>query len=513
MEFELESEVNGNNMMGADECKTTDANTSMPQEHEHEPEAQEQLEPVKELSNLINAQAVKMKRNDDEDPAASFEYGYISKKHKQLKNKSTHQYLQNHHHHHHHHHSMSQDGVTDSQLLENNSMLKINSPVKKIKDSNESFLNEEKSNQLDHGVNVKCSTPMKLTQTATSTTTTTVSTTGKKSKSLPEKAIAIMKEWYDLHFEKPYPNDDERRLMAEKGEISENQVKAWFANKRNRSSNTRAKQKLYRQQTAAMNYAHCLSIPNHLDINNNNQQQTDFNANFNLAGVDEPIDLTSANAALKKDPLYEQFNISVKNNKENMHLDKKLCTPMNLTNALNYETDNCSLRKPSSMASSANMDQINMSSKMVNKSKCRKMPVNLDGQNSIINNTICLINNNYSSSSSNGTDFNQINDNYLNNNDASHVSKPVLTSNKRSYKLKQPRQANDQHHLQYRNMSDPGLYGPSSSSQSQIFTQPHNPQQQEQLLQNIYQQSMQGDLIKNFLFMKNALNCVKIYFR
>jgi hypothetical protein len=53
-------------------------------------------------------------------------------------------------------------------------------------------------------------------------------------KPLPELAVSIMKEWYEQHSGKPYPRDEERREMAIKGQISEAQVKAWFANKRNR---------------------------------------------------------------------------------------------------------------------------------------------------------------------------------------------------------------------------------------------------------------------------------------
>ncbi|CAF0798879.1 unnamed protein product [Brachionus calyciflorus] len=65
----------------------------------------------------------------------------------------------------------------------------------------------------------------------------------KRPKALPEKATKIMKEWYEKNLHNPYPTDDERRTMAEQGEINENQVKAWFANKRNRSCNTKNKQK------------------------------------------------------------------------------------------------------------------------------------------------------------------------------------------------------------------------------------------------------------------------------
>ena len=59
---------------------------------------------------------------------------------------------------------------------------------------------------------------------------------GKKWKSLPEAAKNLMREWYDIHVLNPYPTEAERVDMSIKGNISENQVKAWFANKRNRAS-------------------------------------------------------------------------------------------------------------------------------------------------------------------------------------------------------------------------------------------------------------------------------------
>ena len=65
----------------------------------------------------------------------------------------------------------------------------------------------------------------------------------KRAKALPEKATKIMKSWFEANIHNPYPTDEERKFMAEQGEISENQVKAWFANKRNRSSNTKSKLK------------------------------------------------------------------------------------------------------------------------------------------------------------------------------------------------------------------------------------------------------------------------------
>ena len=74
------------------------------------------------------------------------------------------------------------------------------------------------------------------------TTTTTTTTTGtKRVKPLPDSAVQLMKNWYETHSEHPYPDEDERRHMSTLGEITESQVKAWFANKRNRTNKQRAK--------------------------------------------------------------------------------------------------------------------------------------------------------------------------------------------------------------------------------------------------------------------------------
>jgi hypothetical protein len=61
---------------------------------------------------------------------------------------------------------------------------------------------------------------------------------------LPEEAIRIMNEWYDANENNPYPTVSERKLMAAEGNINENQVRAWFANKRNRN-----KLKIVRKKT------------------------------------------------------------------------------------------------------------------------------------------------------------------------------------------------------------------------------------------------------------------------
>ncbi|XP_069131621.1 uncharacterized protein [Argopecten irradians] len=72
---------------------------------------------------------------------------------------------------------------------------------------------------------------------------------------LSKKSVKVMEEWYQSHLEHPYPTASTVELLAEKGHITAEQVKKWFANKRNRSNNTRtlteiAKAKRKRQMAA-----------------------------------------------------------------------------------------------------------------------------------------------------------------------------------------------------------------------------------------------------------------------
>ncbi|XP_021369004.1 uncharacterized protein LOC110460439 isoform X2 [Mizuhopecten yessoensis] len=56
---------------------------------------------------------------------------------------------------------------------------------------------------------------------------------------LSKKSVKVMEDWYKDHLEHPYPTGSTVELLAERGRISCEQVKKWFANKRNRSNNTR----------------------------------------------------------------------------------------------------------------------------------------------------------------------------------------------------------------------------------------------------------------------------------
>ena len=60
----------------------------------------------------------------------------------------------------------------------------------------------------------------------------------KKRKSLNPVAVQIMQDWYEKHFDHPYPTDIETAAMAQQGNIRPTQVKKWMANKRVRSLNT-----------------------------------------------------------------------------------------------------------------------------------------------------------------------------------------------------------------------------------------------------------------------------------
>ncbi|VDM24081.1 unnamed protein product [Hydatigera taeniaeformis] len=70
---------------------------------------------------------------------------------------------------------------------------------------------------------------------------------------LNPNAVAIMDEWYRAHLDRPYPNKEEKMRMAIAGDITETQVGSWFANRRNRSNNTRPKQNMKRLKVAIWN--------------------------------------------------------------------------------------------------------------------------------------------------------------------------------------------------------------------------------------------------------------------
>ena len=64
-----------------------------------------------------------------------------------------------------------------------------------------------------------------------------------KNKHLEASAKNALNEWYQQHQEHPYPSDEQKQHLAHKAAISVEQVTSWFANKRNRSQNTKPQTK------------------------------------------------------------------------------------------------------------------------------------------------------------------------------------------------------------------------------------------------------------------------------
>lgn len=56
---------------------------------------------------------------------------------------------------------------------------------------------------------------------------------------LTDAAKNVLNQWYEEHKTNPYPSEEEKQLLANHCGITLNQVKSWFANKRNRTNNTK----------------------------------------------------------------------------------------------------------------------------------------------------------------------------------------------------------------------------------------------------------------------------------
>ena len=74
-----------------------------------------------------------------------------------------------------------------------------------------------------------------------------------RSRQLNSRAVAIMTDWYERHIDSPYPSDEEKMMLAERGNLTLSQVKAWFANKRNRTSNTKPKKQKIQVEKQLLN--------------------------------------------------------------------------------------------------------------------------------------------------------------------------------------------------------------------------------------------------------------------
>ncbi|CAC5423386.1 unnamed protein product [Mytilus coruscus] len=58
---------------------------------------------------------------------------------------------------------------------------------------------------------------------------------------LSRRSIQLMEEWYHCNIDHPYPDSTIIQSIAQQGNIREEQVKKWFANKRSRSQNTHSR--------------------------------------------------------------------------------------------------------------------------------------------------------------------------------------------------------------------------------------------------------------------------------
>ena len=63
-----------------------------------------------------------------------------------------------------------------------------------------------------------------------------------------KRAIRLMEDWYETHLEHPYPTGTIIDNLANQGNVTIEQVKKWFANKRNRCNNTRTLTQIARQK-------------------------------------------------------------------------------------------------------------------------------------------------------------------------------------------------------------------------------------------------------------------------
>ncbi|KAM7537406.1 hypothetical protein Aperf_G00000068279 [Anoplocephala perfoliata] len=67
---------------------------------------------------------------------------------------------------------------------------------------------------------------------------------GDGNKLLSTRATYVLEGWYEANTDWPYPSKAEKQVMASAGGITIEQVNSWFANRRNRSQNTRPKKNM-----------------------------------------------------------------------------------------------------------------------------------------------------------------------------------------------------------------------------------------------------------------------------
>ena len=51
--------------------------------------------------------------------------------------------------------------------------------------------------------------------------------------------VYVLTAWYEAHREHPYPDTDDVAMLTRDADIKPNQLRRWFANRRQRSANTK----------------------------------------------------------------------------------------------------------------------------------------------------------------------------------------------------------------------------------------------------------------------------------
>lgn len=80
----------------------------------------------------------------------------------------------------------------------------------------------------------------------------------KRKGTLDPVAIRIMTAWYNNNSEHPYPSYDAAQIMASAGNITVDQVKKWFANRRRRTNNTKTMKEIAERRKVIKRTRACL---------------------------------------------------------------------------------------------------------------------------------------------------------------------------------------------------------------------------------------------------------------
>lgn len=102
----------------------------------------------------------------------------------------------------------------------------------------------------------------KLSSSSSSSSASSLETSDKRrrhNEPLNNMALEVMNNWYLSNSENPYPTKTQKEELAKQGGITLSQVKSWFANKRNRSNNTRPKKQKLEMEERLMEICHQLA--------------------------------------------------------------------------------------------------------------------------------------------------------------------------------------------------------------------------------------------------------------